>query len=79
MNKVENLILKDKSRIIFDYLRVKEDLLDIYIKLSFKIYDNLIDFYYKSLFTANLKHVYFTIPLHPNNRYFFIFTILDIR
>ena len=78
INKVKDLTPKDKPRVTFDYLRVEEDLLGSYLKLSSKVYNNLLDLRYRSLFAANLKYIYLTIPLHPNNRYNFAFTISSI-
>jgi len=43
VNKVKNLTSQDKSKVIFDYSRVTKKLSDIYMKLSFKMHDNLTD------------------------------------
>ena len=79
IDKINNSTSQDESRIIFDYSRVKEDLLDIYMKLSFKIYNNLSNFRYKCPFATNLKHVYLIISLYSKNRYYYSFIISDIN
>jgi len=78
VNKVKDLTPEDEPRVTFDYLRVEEDLLGSHLKLLSKVHDNLLDLYYRSLFAADLKYIYLTILLHPNNRYNFTFTISSI-
>ena len=63
---------------IFNYSYITEDLLGTYIELSSKVYDNLFNLRYYILFTADLKHAYLTIPLYPDNRHYFAFTISSI-
>ena len=78
MNKVKNLTSQDESKIIFDYNRVTKKLSDIYMKLSFKMHDNLADSRHCYLFSANLKHAYLKIFLHLNDKHYFAFMISDI-
>ena len=76
---MKNFDLNDEFQFIFDYFKISKELSKIYLKFSFKTHDILFNSVYDCLFSVNLKHVYFTINLHENNRYFFAFTILDIR
>ena len=78
VNKVEDPTPQDEPRITFDYSRVTEDLPGTYLELSSKVHDNLSDPRHKCLFAADLKHAYLTIPLHPEDRHFFAFTISGI-
>ena len=75
---MENLGPNNESRIIFNYLRVKEDLPSSYIELSSKVYNNLSNPKYKCLFTVDLKYIYLIIPLYLEDRYFFAFIISGI-
>lgn len=75
---MKNLTFQDESRIIFDYSRVTKKLSDIYMKLSFKMHDNLADSQHRYLFSANLKRAYLRISLHLNNKHYFAFVISDI-
>ena len=47
--------------------------------MSSKVHDNLSDPRHRCFFAADLKHAYLTIPLHPEDRHFFAFTISGIR
>ena len=62
-----------------DYSRVYKDLPGIYIKLSSKVYNHLLNSNYSYLFIANLKYVYLIIPLYLDNRHYFAFTISGIE
>ena len=79
VDKVNNPKPEDEPRIIFDYSRVTEDLPGSHLELSSKVHDNLADPRHKCLFAADLKHAYLTIPLHPEDRQYFTFTISGIR
>ena len=56
-------------------IRKHEDFLSFYLKMNLKIHDNLSDLYHQCFFSTDLKHVYLTIPLYPNDRHYFAFTI----
>ena len=43
------------------------------------MYDNLTNFRYKCFFIINLKYIYYIIILHLNDRYYFVFIILNIK
>jgi len=79
INKVSNPTLENKPRITLKYSRVYKDLLGIFLELSLKVYNNLSNPRYRNLIAVDLKHVYITIPLHLDNRYYFAFTIFGIR
>jgi hypothetical protein len=78
VDKVENPRPEDEPRVTFDYSRVTEDLPGTYMELSSKVHDNLSDPHHHVLFAADLKHAYLTIPLHPDDRHYFAFTISSI-
>lgn len=75
VDKVENLTPQDEPRVTFDYSRVMEELPRTFLELSSKVHDNLSDPRHNCSFAADLKHAYLTIPLHPEDRHFFAFTI----
>ena len=43
INKVFNFIFKNKPRVTFNYSRIYKDLLGIFLNLSSKIYNNLLN------------------------------------
>ena len=76
---MKNFISKNESRIIFDYFKVVENLSNCHMKFSNKIHDNLSNSNHKILFSANLKHAYFTISMHSNDKHYFAFIIFEIK
>ena len=78
VDKVENPTPEDEPRVTFDYSRVHEELPGSHLELSSKVHDNLSDPRHQCLFAADLKHAYLTIPLHPDDRHYFAFTISGI-
>ena len=68
----------DEMKMTFDYSRVDEIMFEIYIELSSKVHDHLSDSRHEMLMSANMKHVYFTISLHSDDRHIFAFTIFEI-
>ena len=79
MNKIENPRLNDESKIIFNYFKITKLLSRAHLELNFKIYNHLSNFKHDYLFSINLKHTYFIISLHFENRHYFIFTIFEIN
>ena len=79
VDKVENPKPTDKPRMTFNYSQVHEDLPGTYMELSSKVHDHLSNPATGCLFSADLKHTYLTILLHPEDRHFFAFTIPGIR
>jgi len=79
IDKVSNLTLEDKPRITLNYSRIYKNLLGIFLELSLKIYNNLSNPRYRNLIAVDLEYAYITIPLHLDNRYYFAFTIFEIR
>lgn len=69
---------EDEPRMTFDYSRVHEDLPGTYVELSSKVHDHLSNPNHGCLFMADLKHAYLTVPLHPDDRQYFAFTISGI-
>lgn len=78
VDKSENPKPEDEPRMTFDYSRVHEDLPGTYVELSSKVHDHLSNPKHGCLFKADLKHAYLTVPLHPEDRHFFAFTISGI-
>lgn len=78
INKVDNLTLADKPRLTFDYLRTTKILPGYNIELLSKVYNYLLNPRYSSLMSADLKYIYTTVPLYPEDRYIFAFFILGI-
>ena len=78
VDKVENPLPTDEPRMTFDYSRVTELLPGSYLELSSKVHDHLSNPRHGCLFSADLKHAYLTIPLHPEDRHYFAFTISGI-
>lgn len=79
VDKTENSLFTNKSKLIFDYFRIHKKLFEIYVELFFWIYDNFFNSDHDCLFSVDLKHVYFTINLNENIRFLFVFTIFDIK
>jgi len=78
VDKVENPTPSNEPRMTFDYSRIYEDFLGAFMELLFKVYDHLSNPYHGCLFSADLKYVYLTVPIHPDDRYCFAFTISGI-
>ena len=78
VDKVENPTPQDEPRVTLDYSRVNEELPGTHLELSSKVHDNLSNPNHGCLFAADLKHAYLTIPLHPDDRHYFAFTISGI-
>lgn len=78
VDKSENPKPSDEPRMTFDYSRVCEDLPGTHVELSSKVYDHLSNPRHGCLFKADLKHAYLTVPLHPDDRHYFAFTISGI-
>ena len=78
IDKVENSTSENESRIIFDYFKMTENLLDCHMKLSSKIHDHLSNSRHRIVFSIDLKHAYLTIFLHLEDCHYFVFTISRI-
>lgn len=78
VDKVDDLKPTDEPRIIFDYSRVIELLPGSHLEVSFKLHDHLSNPRHECQFSTDLKHAHLTIPLHPDNRHYFSFTISGI-
>ena len=78
VDKVENSKPMDEPRMTFDYSRVTELLPGPHMELSLIVHDHLTSPRHGCLFTTDLKHAYLTIPLHPDVRHYFAFTISGI-
>lgn len=78
VDKVENPKPTDEPRMTFDYSRVTELLPGTHLELSSKVHDHLSNPNHGCLFSADLKHAYLTVPLHPDDRHYFAFTISGI-
>src|SRR5215469_630394 len=78
VDKVENPTPQDKPRLTFNYSAVKEDMPGNLLELPSKVHDYLSDPRHKIYFYADIKHGYFAVQVHPDDRYLFAFTIPGI-
>lgn len=78
MDKVENPRPTDEPRFIFAYYIVHEQLPGVHMELSSRVHDSLSDPRHGCFFSADLKHAYFGISLHPDDRHIFALKIQGI-
>ena len=79
IDKIENPIPENESRMTYDYSKIMEELPKIHMKFISNCHDYLSDLKHECFMTVDLKHVYFTIEIHSNDRKFFAFIILELR
>ena len=79
VDKIENSISKDESRITFDYFKVKKMMSEIYMKFSSRIHDILLNFRHNVLFMTNFKYVYSINFLLKKCRHYFASIISEIN
>ena len=79
IDKIENFISNDESRMTYDYFRVVKKLSEIHMSLMFECHDYFFDSRHRCFMTANFKHAYFTILIYSKNRKFFAFTISEMK
>lgn len=75
VDKVENPLPTDEPRLTFDYPRVTEELPGTHMQLMASCHDYLSDPRHGCYMTADLKHGYSVIQVHPQDRKYFAFTI----
>ena len=75
VDKVENPTPNDEPRMTYDYSRVVEELPGTHMPLMSGCHDYLSDPRHRCFMTADLKHAYSTVLVHPEDRKFFAFTI----
>ena len=78
MNKIENFTSENESRITFDYFRIKEIMLDAYMKLNSKVHDILSNSKHDVLFMTDLKYAYSIISLIEKCKHYFVSIIFEI-
>ena len=78
VDKEENPKPTDEPRITFDYSKVKEDMPGSHLELMSKVHDYLSDPRHRTFFQADVKHGYFSVVLHPDDRHLFAFSIPGI-
>lgn len=76
VDKVENPKPTDEPRLTFDYSHVKEVRPGAQMQLAKDIHDYLERREHGTYVQADLKHAYFSIVLHPEDRHIYAFTIL---
>ena len=79
IDKEENLKPTNELRITFNYSKIKEDMLESYLELMSKVHNYLSDLRHKTFFQADIKHEYFSVILHSEDRHLFAFTISEIE
>ena len=78
VDKIDDPKPSDEPRMTFDYSRVTELMPGAHLELSSKVHDHLSNPSHGCLLSADLKHAYLTVPLHPDDRHYFAFTISGI-
>jgi hypothetical protein len=78
MNKMKNSISNDESRMTFNYSRVIEKLSDIHMQLMSECHDYLSNLRHECFMIADLKHAYFMMYIHSNDRKYFAFIISEL-
>ncbi|KAI0996282.1 hypothetical protein K3495_g11899 [Podosphaera aphanis] len=78
VNKTENPGLCDEPKITFNYQNVKEDMSGCYLELMSKVHDHLSHLSHKFFLKFDVKHGYWNILVHPEDRHYFAFTISGI-
>ena len=78
VDKEENPKPTDEPQITLDYSKVKEDIPGSYLELMSKVHNYLSDPRHGTFFQADIRHRYFSIVLHLEDRYLFAFTIPGI-
>ena len=78
VDKVDNPTPEDEPRTTFNYSNVKETMPGCYLELMSKVHDYLADPRHKVYFMADIKHGYYNVLLHPDDRHIFAFTIPGI-
>lgn len=78
VDKVENLTPKDKPCITISYQHVYETKPRNYLNLAFKCHDFVFKLHHITYFKLDLKHGYFAIELHLEDRYILAFIVLGI-
>ena len=76
---MENSESDDESKLIFDYFKIHENFSKFYLKLFFRIHDILFNSFHECFFSADLKHAYFIINLHEDDRPLFAFIISGMK
>lgn len=75
VEKSENLGPWDEPRITFNYQNVKEEMPGYFLELMSKVHDHVSDPSHQFFLKFDVKHGYWNILVHPEDRHFFAFTI----
>lgn len=75
VDKVENPKPTDEPRMTFDYSKVVEELPGVHMQLTGGCHDYLSNPRHGCYMTVDLKYGYSLVPVHPEDRKFFAFTI----
>lgn len=78
VDKSDNLDHWDEPRITFNYQNIKEDMPGCYLELMTKVHDCLSNSSHDFFLKFGVKHGYWNILVHPEDRYYFAFTISGI-
>ncbi|POS82123.1 hypothetical protein EPUL_005556, partial [Erysiphe pulchra] len=78
VDKSENPGPWDEPIITFNYQNVKEDMPGCYLELMAKVHDHVSDPSHQFFPKVDVKHGYWNILVHPEDRHFFAFTISGI-
>ena len=78
VDKVENPGPEDEPRLTFNYSNVKEEMPGCHLELTSKVHDYLSDPRHNTFFQADIKHAYYSVLVHPEDRHVFAFTLPGI-
>jgi hypothetical protein len=65
-------------RVTFDYSHVTKDLPGCFLELTEEIHDFLSYLDHGCFIQLDLKHAFWSLPVHKDNRYIFAFIVLGI-
>lgn len=69
---------QEQPRLVFDYHWVYEDQPGNWMHNQEAVYDFLSNPSHKLYFQFDIKHAYWSVPIHPNDRYLLAFSVLGI-
>ena len=75
MNKMENPTPQNEFKMTYDYFHVAEKFSETHMKLMSKCHDYFSDFRHGCYMTVDLKHAYFIVEVHSDDKKYFAFTI----
>lgn len=78
VNKIPDPSPEDEPRLVIDYSNVEEVMPGTHLQLTPRVHDYLSDPRHATFFVADLKHAYYSVGLHPEDRHYFAFYLPDV-